>query len=170
MVAKSFMSNSLWPYGLSPARLLCPWDSSGKNTRVDCHFLIQGIFSTQGSNPGLLHCRQILYLLHHEGSPNQLYSNIQNKNKINFFYSNIQNKKFLKKTGFHWVSNITQHKWSIRFSGQVMLSSLNRLINHFNHPLFRYFVGGRQVSMSWIKSMNKIESLLRSMYILEKVE
>ena len=170
MVAKSFMSNSLWPYGLSPARLLCPWDSSGKNTRVDCHFLIQGIFSTQGSNPGLLHCRQILYLLHHEGSPNQLYSNIQNKNKINFFYSNIQNKKFLKKTGFHWVSNITQHKWSIRFSGPVMLSSLNRLINHFNHPLFRYFVGGRQVSMSWIKSMNKIESLLRSMYILEKVE
>ena len=170
MVAKSFMSNSLWPYGLSPARLLCPWDSSGKNTRVDCHFLIQGIFSTQGSNPGLLHCRQILYLLHHEGSPNQLYSNIQNKNKINFFYSNIQNKKFLKKTGFHWVSNITQHKWSIRFSGQVMLSSLNRLINHFNHPLFRYFVGGRQVSMSWIKSMNKIESLLRSIYILEKVE
>ena len=170
MVAKSFMSNSLWPYGLSPARLLCPWDSSGKNTRVDCHFLIQGIFSTQGSNPGLPHCRQILYLLHHEGSPNQLYSNIQNKNKINFFYSNIQNKKFLKKTGFHWVSNITQHKWSIRFSGQVMLSSLNRLINHFNHPLFRYFVGGRQVSMSWIKSMNKIESLLRSMYILEKVE
>ena len=170
MVAKSFMSNSLWPYGLSPARLLCPWDSSGKNTRVDCHFLIQGIFSTQGSNPGLLHCRQILYLLHHEGSPNQLYSNIQNKNKINFFYSNIQNKKFLKKTGFHWVSNITQHKWSIRFSGPVMLSSLNRLINHFNHPLFRYFVGGRQVSMSWIKSMNKIESLLRSIYILEKVE
>ena len=170
MVAKSFMSNSLWPYGLSPARLLCPWDSSGKNTRVDYHFLIQGIFSTQGSNPGLLHCRQILYLLHHEGSPNQLYSNIQNKNKINFFYSNIQNKKFLKKTGFHWVSNITQHKWSIRFSGPVMLSSLNRLINHFNHPLFRYFVGGRQVSMSWIKSMNKIESLLRSMYILEKVE
>ena len=157
MVAKSFMSNSLWPYGLSPARLLCPWDSSGKNTRVDCHFLIQGIFSTQGSNPGLLHCRQILYLLHHEGSPNQLYSN-------------IQNKKFLKKTGFHWVSNITQHKWSIRFSGPVMLSSLNRLINHFNHPLFRYFVGGRQVSMSWIKSMNKIESLLRSIYILEKVE
>ena len=39
-------------------------DSPGKNTGVGCHFLLQGIFPTQGSNPGLLHCRQILYLLY----------------------------------------------------------------------------------------------------------
>ena len=42
----------------------CPWDFPGKNTRVDCHFLLQGIFPTQGSNLrllSLLHCRQILY-------------------------------------------------------------------------------------------------------------
>ena len=38
------------------------------NTRVDCHFLLQGIFPTQGSSPGLLHCRQILYQLSYEGS------------------------------------------------------------------------------------------------------
>ena len=44
-------------------RLLCPWDSPGKNTGVSCHFLLQGIFPTQGSNPGLLHCRQTLYPL-----------------------------------------------------------------------------------------------------------
>ena len=37
----------------------------GKNTGVGCHFLLQGIFLTQGSNPGLLHCRQILYHLSH---------------------------------------------------------------------------------------------------------
>ena len=37
-------------------RLLPPWDSSGKNTRVGCHSLLQGIFLTQGLNPGLLHC------------------------------------------------------------------------------------------------------------------
>ena len=36
------------------ARLLCPWNSSGKNTGVGCHFLLQGIFPTQGSNMGLL--------------------------------------------------------------------------------------------------------------------
>ena len=39
-------------------------DSPGKNTGVGCHFFLQGIFPTQGSNPGLLHCRQILYLLY----------------------------------------------------------------------------------------------------------
>ena len=50
-------------------RLLCPWDSPGKNTGVGCHALLQGIFPTQGSNPGLTHCRWILYLLSHQGSP-----------------------------------------------------------------------------------------------------
>ena len=43
-----------------PARLLHPWDSPGKNPGVGCHFLLQGIFPTQGSNPGLPHCRQML--------------------------------------------------------------------------------------------------------------
>ena len=41
------------------ARLLCPWNSPGQNTGVGGHFLLQGIFPTQASNPGLLHCRQI---------------------------------------------------------------------------------------------------------------
>ena len=48
-------SNSLQPHGLCPTRLLCPWDSPGKITAVGCHFLLQGIFPTQGSNPCLLH-------------------------------------------------------------------------------------------------------------------
>ena len=41
-----------------------PWNSPGKNTGVGCHSLLQGIFLTQGLNPRLLHCRQILYLRH----------------------------------------------------------------------------------------------------------
>ena len=44
-------------------------DSPGKNNGVGCHTLLQGIFPTQGLNPGLPHCRQILYLLSHQGSP-----------------------------------------------------------------------------------------------------
>ena len=44
-------------------------DSPGKNTGVACHALLQGIFPTQGSKPGLSHCRQILYCLSHQGSP-----------------------------------------------------------------------------------------------------
>ena len=62
----------LLPPGLQPARLLCPWDSPGKNTGVRCHFLLQGIFPTQESNPGLLHCRQVLYQLSYEGQSPQM--------------------------------------------------------------------------------------------------
>ena len=46
--------------GLQPPRLLCPWDSPGKNTGAGGHFLLQGIFPSPGLNLGLLHCRQIL--------------------------------------------------------------------------------------------------------------
>ena len=52
------------PWTASHQAPLCPWDYPGKNTGMDCHFLLQGILPTQGSNPHLLclmHCRQILY-------------------------------------------------------------------------------------------------------------
>ena len=48
-------SDSLRPRGLHPTRLLCPWDSPGKNTGEGCHALLQGIFPTQVLNPRLLH-------------------------------------------------------------------------------------------------------------------
>ena len=63
------MSDSLQPHGLLPTRLLCPWDSPGKKTGVSCHILLQRIFPTQGLNPPLLNCRQILYHLNHQGNP-----------------------------------------------------------------------------------------------------
>ena len=59
------------PHGLKPTRLCCGisqarvWNSTG------CHILCRGIFLTPGSNPGLLHCRWILYQLSHQGSPNR---------------------------------------------------------------------------------------------------
>ena len=56
----SVMSDSLGPHGLWPSRLLYPWDSLGKNTGVGCHALLQRIFTTQGSNLGLL------YVLHRQ--------------------------------------------------------------------------------------------------------
>ena len=49
-------------------RLLRPWDFLGKSTGVGCHFLLQGIFPTQGLNSGLPHCKQMLYRLSHQGS------------------------------------------------------------------------------------------------------
>ena len=51
-----------------------PGDSPGKNSGVGCLFPLQGIFPTQGSNPGLLHCRRILYHLSHLGSPQGVMS------------------------------------------------------------------------------------------------
>ena len=50
-------------------RLLCPWDFPGKSTGVGCCFLLQEIFPTHGLNPRLLHCRQTLYHLSHQGRP-----------------------------------------------------------------------------------------------------
>ena len=69
MLSCSVLSDSLWPRGLEPARLLCPWDSPGKNTGVGCHALLQGIFPTRGWNLGLLHCTWTLFCLSHLGSP-----------------------------------------------------------------------------------------------------
>ena len=63
------MSSCLQFHGLQPARLLCPLNFLGKNTGVGSHALFRGIFPTQGSNLGLLHCRQIFYCLSYEGSP-----------------------------------------------------------------------------------------------------
>ena len=63
LLRSSVVSDSLQPHGLKPARLLCHWDFPGKSTGVGCHFLLQGIFLTQGSNLGLLHGRWIPYQL-----------------------------------------------------------------------------------------------------------
>ena len=59
----SVLSDSLQPHGL-----YSPWNSPGQNTAVGSLSLLQGIFPTQGLNPDLLDCRQILYQLSHQGS------------------------------------------------------------------------------------------------------
>ena len=62
--SRSVMSDSLQPRGLNS-----PWNFLGQNTAVGSLPLLQGIFETQRSNPGLPHCRWILYQLSHQGSP-----------------------------------------------------------------------------------------------------
>ena len=72
---KSLSRVRLFATPQAPAtRLLCPWDFPGESTGVHCHFLLQGIFPTQGSNPGLLHCKQTHYRLSHQGSVRDNYS------------------------------------------------------------------------------------------------
>ena len=65
----SVLSDSLQPHGLHS-----PWNSPGQNTGVGSLSLLQGIFSIQGLNPGLPHCRWILYQLSHKRSPRNLHS------------------------------------------------------------------------------------------------
>ena len=62
-------SHSVVSDSLRPHVLYSPWNSPGQNTGVGSLSLLQGIFPTQGSNPGLPHCRWILYQLSHQGNP-----------------------------------------------------------------------------------------------------
>ena len=71
----SVVSDSLWPHGL-----YSPRNSPGQNTGVGNLFLLQGIFPTQGLDPGLAHCRWILYQLSHKGKPEK--QKMINKQKI----------------------------------------------------------------------------------------
>ena len=67
-----FYQSCLTPWGPMDCRLpgsSVHGDSPGKDTRVGCRACLQGIFPTQGSNPGLPHCKWILYHLSHQGSP-----------------------------------------------------------------------------------------------------
>ena len=66
------MSDSLRPHGLHS-----PWNSPGQNTGVGSLSLLQGIFPTQGSNPGLPHCGRILYQLSHKGNSSSPHSVLQ---------------------------------------------------------------------------------------------
>ena len=62
--SRSVVSKSVQPHGL-----YSPWNSPGQNTGMGSHSLLQRIFPTQGLNPGLQHCRRILYQLSHQVSP-----------------------------------------------------------------------------------------------------
>ena len=79
------MSDSSRPHGL-----YSPWNSVGQNTGVGNLSLLQGIFPTLGSNPGLLHCRQIFYQLSHKGSPQAT---------VYFWKWTTADEKFLLKNG-----------------------------------------------------------------------
>ena len=85
----SVVSSSLRPHGL-----YSPWNSPGKNAGVGSVFLLQGIFPTQGWNPGLPHCRRILYQLSHSVSyvtTNVMYGSCldQTGNRSHFIMNQI---------------------------------------------------------------------------------
>ena len=65
------LCDTLWPHWLTALQAPLPMEFTGKSTGVGSHFLLQGLFPTQGSNPSTPHCRQVLYFLSRQGSPNR---------------------------------------------------------------------------------------------------
>ena len=82
VLGHSAMLDSLWPMDCSPPGSSVHGDSPGKSTRVGCCFLLQGIFLTQGLNPGLLHCMQIFLLSELPGKTHIIYKEIRKNLKI----------------------------------------------------------------------------------------
>ena len=104
----SVVSNSLrTPWTVSPARLLCPRNSPGQNTRAGSCSLLQAIFPTQGSNPGLPCCRWILYCLSHQGSP------LQMRTEVKYFTKSLTTIKWQKLdyNPSDYVSNLFSQKF-----------------------------------------------------------
>ena len=114
----SHMSDSCWPHELYPTSLLCPWNFLGKNTGVDCHFLLQGIFPTQGSNPHLSH------LLHRQG---RIFSTVP-PGMFLIMEANLEKKKIIhlndldkSQTSFRLeeIKNILLRRWRPYFHYSV---------------------------------------------------
>ena len=88
--SRSIVSDSFRPHGL-----YSPWNSPGQNTRVGSFSLLQGILPTQGSNPGLLYCRQLLYQLSHKNKDpckvciKSLVKEVRYSNSVLFFRAGI---------------------------------------------------------------------------------
>ena len=104
---------------LCDPRLYNPWNSPGQNTGVDSRSLLQGIFPTQGLNPGILHCRWILYQLSHQGSPRILEWVVYHFSSGSSLPRN--------RTGVHCIAGGFFTNWAIR---EVLLNKL--LLSHFS--------------------------------------
>ena len=104
----SVMSDSLRPHGL-----YSPWNFPGQNTAVGSLSLLQGIFPTQGSNPGFLHCRQILYQLSHKGNYNcwnHIWLNIIGTCSWKYF-----NTESINQFSWRWINSINSHVYLLLF-------------------------------------------------------
>ena len=128
------MLSCVWlcnPVDCSPRGSSVHGDSPCKNTEVSCHALLQEIFPTQGSNPGVPHCRQILYWLSHQGSPS-LQIEVVSELQFSSYSLYIQGSLFLLRHPKHTHTNfIPQRLKTISkartFTVQICLSHPSKL-------------------------------------------
>ena len=159
--SRSVESDSLRTHGLQPTRLLCPWNSQGKNSGVGCHSPLQGIFLTQGLNLGLPHCRQILYHLSHQGNPWKQKTQGSNPGLLHcrqilccaiwlLSHTNILEYRLL---GYSPLSTTSWDRYVI-LKNSILLLLYNR-INHKNSSIkiyreYMYKVKNNYNSFPWI--------------------
>ena len=126
MHSPSLVTDSLWPHGLWPTRLLCPRVSPGKNTGVGCHVLLQAIFPAQGLNPGLPYCRQNLYHLSCQGSPSDEILGKEKWNTVN------KATTFLKKAKGACKKKKKSNTMTKGKSNNLWRSQIHRRNNHLS--------------------------------------
>ena len=102
--------------GLQPSRLLSPWGFPGRNTGVSCHFLLQGIFLTQGWNPSFLHWQGGFLQLSHQGSPQLSYPSINRCRDSLFLPTAEENTALEKGVGTEVVEGVPG-RWGHGFLG-----------------------------------------------------
>ena len=113
------MPDSFQSHGLYPARLLCPWGFPGKDIGVGCHSLLQEVFPTQGLNPGVLLCRQILYHLSHlEALMLVSWGCLKNHHRLGV--EGLKHQGFISYSSEGWE---IQHQGPRRFCGGWQTSS-----------------------------------------------
>ena len=108
----SVVSDSMRPCGMQPTRLLCSWNSPGKNTGVGSHSLHQGTFLTQGANLSLLQCSQIFYHLIHQGSPTSEEPNTEDYILDNSIYVKFRDLPKLTRSDGNQNSGQLWELWS----------------------------------------------------------
>ena len=132
----SVVSDSLLPHGL-----YSPWNSLGQSTGVGCLSLLQGIFPTQGWNPGLLCCRPILYQLRHRETQ-CIYTHIY----LKLFSSNI----FISLEIFQMLKISWLHKQIIQWI----------LLEYFTNNSGRTWVKSFKKQVIFIREKKCVQSLL----------
>ena len=131
-------------------RLLCPWNSPGKNAGVGSHSLLQEIFPTQGLNPGVLHCKEILYHLNYQESPIQ-FSSVQSLSRVQLFATpwTAAHQAPLSITNFRSLLKFMSIELVMPFNHFILCSPLFLPLSIF--PSIRVFSNESVLSIRWPK-------------------
>ena len=172
--------------------LYSPWNSPGQDTGVGSLSLLQGIFLTPGSNPGLPHCRQILYQLSHQGSPRILEwaaypfsrrsSWPRNWTRVSFiaggFFTNYQGKELSGKPNrdsrenelntrhFCYLSGFCYQNMSWASTHCQPLREISLILQWWSWPWVPSSQQSLQIEIMFIKTLCKTESALEMSAII----